>query len=139
MISDRGKIDNTTTQVNALAAHSFISDAFMSDHTTDKSTSGKPVLFQPDELEIYSNKTTHESFIFHGKKIDHGAIDHFEYDHKAHLVDVVMKDGTVFDLGVRIEWLVRPYLSKATAISIAQTKDGKSVTGAVLPLVHKNN
>lgn len=99
--------------------------------------SGKPVLFQPAEMDIYCNKITREVFIFHGKAVDYDRIDHLEYNPADHSVDVVMKDATRLDLGVKIQWLVRPYFTKAPEIMIVQTKDGESINGTNVPLKHK--
>lgn len=97
----------------------------------------KPALFTPEEMDIYCNKVTREVFIFHGKAIDYEKIDHLEYNAKDHSVDVVMKDATRLDLGVKIQWLVRPYFTKAQEIMIVQTKDGESINGTNVPLKHK--
>lgn len=94
-------------------------------------------LFLPDELDIYVNKVTLEAYIFHSKEIDYSSIVRLEYNPKDHGVDVVKADGTRMDLGVRIQWLVRPYFTKAEEINIVQTKDGHSVNGKVVPLLHK--
>ncbi len=95
-------------------------------------------VFKPDELDIYANKLTLETFFFHGKKIDYSIIDHLEYDPDDYSVTFVRKDGKRLDLGVKIQWLVRPYLSKAREVSIVRTKDGVSIDGTVVPLVHKS-
>jgi hypothetical protein len=97
----------------------------------------KPAFFTPDELDIYCNKVTNDTYIFHGKDIDYSAIDHIEYFAKDYSVDVVMKDGRVYDLGVKIQWLVRPYFSKAHQVHIVKTVNNKSVDGTVVPLIHK--
>ena len=102
------------------------------------SAGAKPVLFKPDELDIYCNKVTLDAYIFHGKIIDYESIDRLEYDHKAHTVDVVLKNGDRLDLGVKIQWLVRPYFSKAHDINIVRTQNGESVDGVIVPLVHNN-
>lgn len=96
-----------------------------------------PVLFEPHEMDIYCNKITREVFIFHGKTIDYEALDYLEYNPKDYSVDVVMKDGSRLDLGVKIQWLVRPYFTKAPEIMIVQTKDGESINGTNVPLKHK--
>jgi len=95
------------------------------------------VLFTPDDLDIYVNKITLESYIFHGKKIDYENIDHVEYNPPLHTVDIVRKDGSRQDLGVKIQWLLRPYFSKSEEINIVQTKDGDSIDGIQVPLKHK--
>lgn len=99
----------------------------------------KPSLFMPDEMDIYCNKVTKEAFIFHGKTIDYATLDHMEYDHKTYQVDVFMKDGSVLDLGVKIQWLIRPYFSKAEEVQIVRTKDGEAVDGTFIPLIHKGS
>lgn len=95
-------------------------------------------LFKPEEMDIYVNKMTLETFVFHGKEVDYDSLEYMEYDHKACTVEVHKKDGTKIDLGVKIQWLIRPYWSKATDVYIVQTKDGKSVKGTSLPMKHKN-
>jgi hypothetical protein len=97
----------------------------------------KLALFTPEEMDIYCNKITREVFIFHGKTIDYDSMDYLEYDAKDYSVDVVMKDGTRMDLGVKLQWLVRPYFTKAPEIMVVQTKDGESINGTSLPLKHK--
>ncbi len=98
---------------------------------------GKAALFTPEEMDIYCNKLTREVFIFHGKTVDYDRMDYLEYDPKDYSVDVVMKDGGRMDLGVKIQWLVRPYFTKAPEIMVVQTKDGESINGTSLPLKHK--
>jgi hypothetical protein len=97
----------------------------------------RPVMFGPDEFDIYCNKVTFDAYIFHGKDVDYEAIDHLEYDHKNHTVEIVMKNGIVMDLGRKISWLVRPYLVKAHQIQIVKTKDHEAIDGTMKPLIHK--
>ena len=97
----------------------------------------RPSLFLPDEMDIYCNKITRETFIFHGKTIDYDSLDHMVYHHGDYTVDVILKDGRVMDLGVKIQWLIRPYFSKAEEVQIIQTKEGKAVNGTFVPLIHK--
>lgn len=94
-------------------------------------------LFTPDEMDIYVNKVTLDSYIFHGKEIDYNSLERLEYDPTDYSVTVVHKDATTQDLGVKIQWLVRSYFTKASDINIVQTKDGETVDGCVVPLVHK--
>lgn len=107
--------------------------------TWEAGSSGEnlPTLFLPDELDIFVNKITLESYIFHGKEIDYEGIKHLEYDPADHSVDVVKKDGTRYDLGVKVQWLVRPYFTKSKEINIVRTENRKSVDGIVVPLIHK--
>lgn len=99
--------------------------------------SGKPGLFTADEMDIYCNKVTLEAYIFHGKEVEYDPIAYLEYDPTEKRVDVVMKDSTRLDLGVKIQWLVRPYFTKAKEVSIVQTKDREPIDGTVVPLIHK--
>lgn len=101
-------------------------------------SSGKAALFLPDEMDIYCNKVTKETFIFHAKEIDYDSLERMEYDSKDHSVTIYKKDGTVLDLGVQIQWLIRPYFTKAEEIQIVQTKDGTAVNGTFLPITHKD-
>jgi hypothetical protein len=65
-------------------------------------------------------------------------IERLEYDPQEKRVDVVMKDATHMDLGVKIQWLVRPYFTKAKEVSIVRTKDREPLDGTIVPLTHKN-
>lgn len=98
----------------------------------------KPSLFLPDEMDIYCNKVTKETFFFHGKDLEYETLERLEYDPKTHTVDVFLKDGTVLGLGVKIQWLIRPYFTKAEEIQIVQTKDGEAINGTFLPITHKS-
>ncbi len=113
---------------------SSIKDAFKSGKEAVKQA-----LFTADEMDIYCNKVTLESYIFHGKEVDYDPIHYLEYDPKEKRVDVVMKNGTRLDLGVKIQWLVRPYFTKAKEVSIVQTKDREPVDGTIVPLIHKGD
>lgn len=93
-------------------------------------------LFKANELDIYGNKVTCEIFFFHGKIIDYDAIESLEYNPDDYTVTVVRKDGQRMDLGVKIQWLVRPYIGQAHEVSIVRTQNGNSVDGVVVPLVH---
>ena len=93
-------------------------------------------LFKPAEFDIYVNKVTYEAFVFHGKAINAAAIDYAEYDGHAFSLTVVYKDGRRLDIGTKIEWVVRAYLSHADEIHFTRTKDGEVVDGVVVPLVH---
>ncbi len=94
-------------------------------------------LFLPDELDLFVNKVTLEAYIFHGKPVEQD-IERLEYDPEDHSITVVKKDGKLMDLGVKVQWLVRPYFTKAKEISIVQTKDGEAIEGFIVPLVHKS-
>ncbi len=149
MIGNRGNTTNSLTSPDALSAHFAHNNFDMSEDKTGKGSmkmhwgskkgpGDKPSLFKPDELDIYCNKVTLDAYIFHGKTVAYETIDHLEYDAKHHTVNVFMKDGTHMDLGVKIQWLVRPYFSKAKEVNIVQTKDGQQVTSTIVPLLHTN-
>jgi hypothetical protein len=97
---------------------------------------GAPALFAPGEMDIYVNKITLEAYIFHGKPVEQN-IERLEYDPDDHMVTVVKKDGTIMDLGVKIQWLVRPYFTRAQQVGIVRTKDGETVDGFYVPMIHK--
>ena len=97
-----------------------------------KGTSGR--LFLPEELDIYCNKKTKETFIFHGKEIDKG-IRRLVYYPDGHYVVCEMDDGRRLDLGVKIQWLIEPHFRKADVIQIVRTKDGTAIDGFSVPLV----
>ena len=111
---------------------SSMKDAFKPGQASDK-----PALFTSEEMDIYCNKVTLETYIFHGKDVDYDPIHYLEYDPKEKRVDIVMKDSTRLDLGVKIQWLVRPYFTKAKEVSIVQTKDREPIDGTIVPLIHK--
>lgn len=113
-----------------------IKGAFKPGSAGDKG-SGAPALFKPEEMDIYCNKITKETFIFHGKTVDYDALDHMVYDPEDYSVDVIMKDGSSIDLGVKIQWLIRPYFTKAEEVQIVQTKDGEAINGTFIPIKHK--
>ncbi len=98
----------------------------------------KKPLFKPEELDIYTNKLTHEAFIFHAIKINYDQLDHMEYDATDYSMTVCYKDGRTQDLGVKIQWLIRPYIKHANEINIVRTKDQVAVDGIIIPLVHRN-
>ena len=115
-------------------APSSMKDAFKPGQGIDK-----PALFTSEEMDIYCNKVTLETQVFHGKEVDYEPIAYLEYDPKEKTVDVVMKDNTRMDLGVKIQWLVRPYFSKAKEVSIVRTKDREPIDGTLVPLIHKGD
>lgn len=95
-------------------------------------------LFQPEEFDIYVNKMTLEAYIFHEKTVDYSMIDHLEYDHKEYSVHIILASGARQDLGMKIQWALRPYWSQAREVSIVRTKNQKSQDGKTVPLIHKN-
>lgn len=118
------------------AAPSGISGSMKSAFASGK-TSSSGVLFKKDEFDIFVNKITMEAYIFHAKKIEQD-IARLEYDPSDHSITVVKKDGTQLDLGAKLQWLVRPYFTKAREVAVVQTKDGEALDGFMVPLVHKS-
>ena len=126
----------------------------MSDDTDDKDEKAAPkksakkafaggkkrdasVLFMEDEVDIYCNKMTKESFVFHAIELDYKTLERMEYNHDTFRAKVFMKDGRELDLGVKIQWLIRPYFSKAQEVQIIRTVDGEPVDGTFIPLSHR--
>lgn len=135
--------DRGVSADHPLSYQAFLASAFMaSDDGTTKGAktdwdSGKTNSFlKPEEFDIYVNKITGDTYIFHGRDLPH-PVDRLEYDPADHSVTVVTKGGLTFDLGVKIQWLVRPYFSKAKTIFIVKTKDGEAIDGVEVPLVVK--
>ena len=91
-------------------------------------------LFLPEEMDIYVNKVTKDAYIFHGKEIDYANLEYLLYVPDNHSVLVHCKDGACLDLGVRIQWLVRPYFISAHDINIVRTRNGETIVGTVVPL-----
>ncbi len=130
---------SATTSTGASLAHFIMStdDSGIKGNFDGGTPGERPALFKPEEFDIYCNKVTFDAYIFHGKHVDYDAIDHLEYDHKTHAVDIVMTNGMVYDLGTKISWLVRPYFSKAHQVQIVKTKDHEALEGTMKPLIHK--
>lgn len=99
-------------------------------------TQSSGTLFAPEEFDIYVNKITMEAYIFHAKPVEQN-IERLEYDPNDHSVTVVKKDGTQMDLGAKLQWLVRPYFTKAREVGIVQTIDGEVQDGFMVPIVHR--
>jgi len=104
-----------------------------------KQTSYKPtrgttgVLFLPKDLDIYVNKVNKDAFIFHGPVISY-AISRLVYVPENHALIVVMNDGTRFDLGVKIQWLIRSHFLRAKEVRIMRTNNGKKQEEVTVPL-----
>jgi hypothetical protein len=95
-----------------------------------------PPFLKPGDFDIYVNKITGETYIFHGPDLPYD-VDRLEYDPADHSVTVVTKNALELDLGVKIQWLIRPYFTKAKTIYIVKTKDGEAIDGIEVPLVVK--
>lgn len=66
--------------------------------------------------------------------IDYDSISHLEYHFQDNWVAVVLKTGERLDLGVHVQWLVRPYWRLANEVHIVRTKEGNSVEGTIVAL-----
>lgn len=98
---------------------------------------GLPVFFGPKDFDIYINKVTLDAYIFHGQKLEHD-IERLDYDHADQSIVIVKKDGKRYDLGTKVQWLIRSYFRKLNEIAIVQTKDGESIDGFMVPIHHLN-
>ncbi|MBI1301375.1 MAG: hypothetical protein GC137_06920 [Alphaproteobacteria bacterium] len=103
----------------------------------DGSGSGRKKLFQKqEEFDIYCDRAKGINYIFHGPELN-CTIDHLEYDLDTNRITVVTNDRQKFDLGAKIEWLVRPYIAKEQNIFIMRTEKGEVVDGVEVPLKFK--
>ncbi len=96
-----------------------------------------PALFAPEELDIVVNEEKGEVWIFHGKPLP-AIIENIEYDHKGKTITFITEDGRKFDLGVKIQWLVRATINKAEHIFVMHTKDREPQGWFICPLTHVN-
>ncbi len=95
----------------------------------DGKGSGRTRLFaNPDDFDILCDREGGTNYIFHGSELNCN-IDYLEYDPEIQRINVYTKGGQVFDLGAKIQWLVRPYLAKDQYLFIIRTKDGESIDG----------
>jgi hypothetical protein len=92
------------------------------------STKKTKSLFKPEDFDIFCDKDSGMTYIFHGPELG-CTIDFMEYNPENQRVTVFTKDGQKMDLGVRIQWLVRPYFAKPQDIYIIRTKDGQALDG----------
>ncbi len=99
--------------------------------------SKKTRLFTDDEITLHVNKTTNETFFYYDKKIDLDIIERLEYDPEAFTVDVVRKDDQVWDLGVKVQYFIRPYLSKTDKVEFVRTYNRERIEAKFVPIVHK--
>ncbi len=97
------------------------------------STSGGVTFFQPDDFDLYANKITGESYIFHGPALPHD-IERLEYDDSDKCIYVITKDAQTIKLGEPLNWLIRPYFKREQEIFVVQTKDGNAIDGIEVPL-----
>ncbi|GJL84290.1 MAG: hypothetical protein DHS20C02_00650 [Micavibrio sp.] len=134
----------------SLSKRAILANSFMTEDDTDENQgsegsmkddwssdgSDAKAFFTPDDFDIYVNKITGETYIFHGPDLPHN-VERLEYDPEKYRVNVVTKDGLNLDLGVKIQWLVRPYFSKAKQVFIVKTKNGESIDGIEVPMTVK--
>lgn len=92
--------------------------------------------FKPEDFDIYVNKLTGDTYIFHGPPLPF-PVDRLEFSAADNRVTVYTKDGQAIDLGVKVQWLVRPYFKRAKTVFIVQTKNGKSIDGVEVPMTVK--
>lgn len=93
------------------------------------SLSNRKRLFKdPKDFDIYCDREAGQNYIFHTGELN-CTIDHLEYDPENQRITVHTNDGQKLDLGVRIQWLVRPYIAKEQDIFIVRTENGQMVEG----------
>lgn len=119
------------------AVKNSLSDAeFRKQYKVHGEASG--TLFLPSELDLYMNRIRLDAYVFFNKDIDL-SIDYVRFDHGDASVLVHYLDGTILDLGVKVQWLIRPHLMRATDISFVQTKNGQTTgKGILVPIKHVN-
>lgn len=93
--------------------------------------------FAPEDFDIYVNKVTGDTYIFHGPPLPH-PVDRLEFTTADNRVTVITKDGKAMDLGVKVQWLVRPYFKRAKTVYIVQTKNGETIDGIEVPMTLKD-
>ncbi len=123
----------------------FLADLTMSDEVKNNETpkspksigsdwgsgfgSGRSKLFNsPDDFDIYCDRERGQNYIFHGPELG-CTIDHLEYDPETKRINVYTNDNQRFDLGAKIQWLVRPYIAKEQYLFIIRTQNGKPIDG----------
>ncbi len=94
-----------------------------------------PYLFRPDDLDIYTNRVTGEAWIFHAPPISI-EISEVEYHHKTKRMVFVSKEGKRYDLGVKIQPLIRATIEKISSIVVTQVTDGMPVSWFSCPVKH---
>lgn len=91
--------------------------------------SGRTKLFENHaDFDIYCDRERGINYIFHGPELN-CTIDHLEYDPDTQHITVITNDNQRFDLGARIQWLVRPYIAKEQYLFIIRTENGDPVDG----------
>ena len=96
----------------------------------------KTLVDSPNDVDIYCDRERGTNYIFHGPELN-CTIDHLEYDHDTQRITVFTNDSQRFDLGAKIQWLVRPYIAKEQYIYIIRTENGKPIDGHEVKLTKK--
>lgn len=94
---------------------------------------GRKFLFDKKDFDIFCDKELGETYIFHAPELG-CTIDFLEYNPEDQRVTVYTIDGQKMDLGARIQWLVRPYFTKAKTILMVRTQNGKAIDGVEVRL-----
>ncbi len=91
--------------------------------------SGRTKLFESsNDFDIFCDHSNGVNYIFHGPELG-CTIDHLEYDPETCRITVITNDSQRLDLGVRIQWLVRPHIAKEQDLFIIRTENGESIGG----------
>ncbi|MEL6979350.1 MAG: PDZ domain-containing protein [Pseudomonadota bacterium] len=92
------------------------------------------ILLEPEEFDIYANKTKDDLFIFHGKFLEYEEMNALEYDYISKELRVIFKNGDVGILDLRVSCAVEPYIQEAAAVKIVRTENREPVDGTTLPV-----
>ena len=100
--------------------------------------SGRTKLFENHtDFDIYCDRERGVNYIFHGPELN-CTIDYLEYDPDTQRITVITNDNQRFDLGARIQWLVRPYIAKEQYLFIIRTDNGTPIDGVEVLLKIKD-
>lgn len=96
--------------------------------------SGRQKLFEkPEDFDIYCDRERGINYIFHGPELN-CTIDHLEYNPDTQRINVITNDSQTFDLGAKVQWLVRPYIAQEQFLYIIRTENGKAIDGVEVHL-----
>lgn len=95
-----------------------------------------PLYFKPSEFNLYVGKDPIKCYIFHGRDLP-VMIERFELKDSDSRINVFTTDGQIFDLGMKLGWLMRPYFKQTNKVYIVQTRDGEAIEGHEIPLIFK--
>lgn len=92
-----------------------------------------PLYFKPSEFDLFANKDTGEIYVFHGPELPR-LIERMELKDEDSRINVYTQDGGKYDLGMKVQWLLRPYFKRADKVYVVQTRDGEALEGYEIPM-----